>query len=177
MLFKVVHVCISLMYTLKRRCVVGLFLHTYIRTYIRTQKFPSFVLKESNDEMKNVKRKLPLIFFIEEKDEGKTRPPRALSPPAWPSGAPSNRARGVCGGGLLLLLRVRPVLVGHHQRKAQNARYFSIIIIIINNNIVFVLPGGRGVGIRSRSPRRLGLRRHEMRLGRAQRTRDSFVFV
>ena len=31
------------------------------------------------------------------------------------------------------------------QRKAQNARYFSIIIII--NNIVFVLPGGRGVGI------------------------------
>jgi len=62
MLFKVVHVCLSLMYTLKRRCVVGLFLHTYIRTYIRTQKFPSFVLKESNDEMKNVKRKLPLIF-------------------------------------------------------------------------------------------------------------------
>ena len=57
MLFKVVHVCISLMYTLKRRCVVGLFLHTYIHT----QKFPSFVL-ESNDEMKNVKRKLPLIF-------------------------------------------------------------------------------------------------------------------
>ena len=55
MLFKVVHVCISLMYTLKRRCVVGLFLHN------KTQKFPSFVL-ESNDEMKNVKRKLPLIF-------------------------------------------------------------------------------------------------------------------
>lgn len=169
MLFKVVHVCISLMYTLKRRCVVGLILHN------KTQKFPSFVL-ESNDEMKNMSKENSPSFLIEEKDEGKTRPPRALSPPAWPSGAPSNRARGVCGGGLLLLLRVRPVLVGHHQRKAQNARYFSIIIIIINN-IVFVLPGGRGVGIRSRSPRRLGLRRHEMRLGRAQRTRDSFVFV
>ena len=170
MLFKVVpvvHVCISLMCTLKRRCVVGLILHN------KTQKFPSFVL-ESNDEMKNMSKENSPSFLIEEKDEGKTRPPRALSPPAWPSGPPSNR--GVCDGGLLLLLRVRPVLVGHHQRKAQNARYFSIIIIIINN-IVFVLPGGRGVGIRSRSPRRLGLRRHEMRLGRAQRTRDSFIFV
>lgn len=166
MLFKVVpvvHVCISLMCILKRRCVVGLILHN------KTQKFPSFVL-ESNDEMKNMSKENSPSFLIEEKDEGKTRPPRALSPPAWPSGPPSNR--GVCDGGLLLLLRVRPVLVGHH-RKAQNARYFSIIII----NIVFVLPGGRGVGIRSRSPRRLGLRRHEMRLGRAQRTRDSFIFV
>ena len=172
MLFKVVHVCISLMYTLKRtRCVVGLFLHTYIHTYT---KIPFLCALESNDEMKNMSKENSPSFLIEEKDEGKTRPPRALSPPAWPSGAPSNRGGG--GGGLLLLLRVRPVLVGHHQRKAQNARYFSIIIIIINN-IVFVLPGGRGVGIRSRSPRRLGLRRHEMRLGRAQRTRDSFIFV
>ena len=172
MLLKVVHVCISLMCTLKRtRCVVGLFLHTYVRTYT---KIPFLCALESNDEMKNMSKENSPSFLIEEKDEGKTRPPRALSPPAWPSGAPSNRARGVCGGLLLLLLRVRPVLVGHHQRKAQNARYFSIIIII---NIVFVLPGGRGVGIRSRSPRRLGLRRHEMRLGRAQRTRDSFIFV
>ena len=157
-----------------RRRSFSTYIHTYVHTYVHKNSLP-LCSKNRMMKRKTSKENSP-SFLIEEKDEGKTRPPRALSPPAWPSGAPSNRARGVCGGGLLLLLRVRPVLVGHHQRKAQNARYFSIIIIIINN-IVFVLPGGRGVGIRSRSPRRLGLRRHEMRLGRAQRTRDSFVFV
>ena len=34
-----------------------------------------------------------------------------------------------------------------------------------------------GVGIRSRSPRGLGVRRHEVRVGGAQRARDSIIFV